>query len=93
MAFYDVPLLFEKNMQDLFDVIVVVYSRMDQQIERLNVRNNMTKEQATNRILNQVSMDEKIKSCDYVIDNTTDLENLENQIDSFIEKILDPSSK
>lgn len=91
MAFYDVPLLFEKNMESMFDKIVVVYSRMDQQIERLKSRNNMTKEQAVNRILNQVSMDDKIKKCDFVVDNTSDHENLENQITKLLEDLADQS--
>ncbi|MCH2532931.1 MAG: dephospho-CoA kinase [Bdellovibrionales bacterium] len=91
MAFYDVPLLFEKNMESMFDKIVVVYSRMDQQIERLKSRNNMSKEQAVNRILNQVSMDDKIKKCDFVVDNTSDHENLENQITKLLEDLNDQS--
>lgn len=91
LAFYDVPLLFEKNMESMFDKIVVVYSRMDQQIERLKSRNNMTKEQAVNRILNQVSMDDKIKKCDFVVDNTSDHENLENQITKLLEDLADQS--
>ena len=75
----------------MFDKIVVVYSRMDQQIERLKSRNNMTKEQAVNRILNQVSMDDKIKKCDFVVDNTSDHENLENQITKLLEDLADQS--
>lgn len=88
MAFYDVPLLFEKNMKEMFDYVVVVYSRMDQQIERLKSRNNMTKEQAVNRILNQIPMDDKIKQSDYVIDNTSDLTNLENQVTKLVNDLL-----
>lgn len=91
MAFYDVPLLFEKKMESMFDKVVVVYSRMDQQIERLKSRNNMTKEQAVNRILNQVSMDDKIKKCDFVVDNTSDHKNLENQITKLLEDLTDQS--
>lgn len=87
LAFYDVPLLFEKKMKSMFDAVVVVYSRMDQQIERMNQRNQLTKEQAVNRILNQVSMDDKIKDCDYVVDNTTDLESLEAQVAKLIDDI------
>lgn len=91
MAFYDVPLLFEKQMESLFDKIVVVYSRMDQQIERLKARNNMTKEQAVNRILNQISMDDKIKKCDFVIDNTSDEKNLDNQVTKLLDDLADHS--
>ncbi len=77
---YDVPLLFEKKMRNLFDYIIVVYAPFDIQIKRLMARNNLSYEEAEKRISIQMPISKKVKSADFVIDNSGSIENTKNQI-------------
>lgn len=74
--FVDVPLLYELNLEYLFDEVIVVYTNFDLQIERIMKRNNLSFEQANNRIKSQIDIEEKIKKSNYVIENIYDLERL-----------------
>lgn len=75
--YIDIPLLYEVNWENLFDKIIVVYSPKEKQLERIVKRNNMSKEEALNRIDSQIDIEEKRKRSEYIIDNSSDgLENL-----------------
>jgi dephospho-CoA kinase len=75
-----VPLLFEAHMTDLVTEIWVVFCSQQQQIERLIQRNNLTFDQATARINSQMSITEKVEKADVVLDNSSSLEFLLEQI-------------
>ncbi|HNW26770.1 MAG TPA: dephospho-CoA kinase, partial [Candidatus Gastranaerophilaceae bacterium] len=77
IAFVSVPLLFEVNMQKLFDKIVLVHADTQFRLQRLVSRNNLTIEQAKNRIKIQMPQDEKLKLSDYVIYNNKTSKELE----------------
>ena len=80
VVFYDVPLLFEKNMQHDFDAVVLVYCREDQQIKRLMDRSALSQIEAENRIRSQLPLEIKKNKTPYVIDNTTDIKHLEAEV-------------
>jgi dephospho-CoA kinase len=63
----------------------VVSCGLEQQIERLMTRNNLSREQAIARINNQMPLAEKIALADIVLDNSGDLEALYTQIDRAIQ--------
>ena len=67
---YDIPLLFEKNLQDKFDYTVLVYASKEQQIERLCKRDNLTLDLATKIIGQQKSIETKRDLADLIIENT-----------------------
>lgn len=71
-----VPLVFEANMADMFDKIVLVAVDKDIQLERLMKRNNFTKEEALLRINSQIPQKEKIKKVDFVLWNNASKEEL-----------------
>lgn len=77
----DVPLLIELDLNSVFDVIAVVYVSPDQQVERLILRNNYNLEEARRRIASQMSIDEKVKHADIVIDNQGSIEDARHAID------------
>lgn len=79
-----VPLLFEAKMTDLVTEIWVIYAPLQQQIDRLIKRNNLTQQQADTRINNQMSLKEKCQKADLVLDNSSSLELLFKQVDSAI---------
>lgn len=70
----DIPLLFEVNAQDKFDLIVLVYASVEQQMERLRKRNGCDIEEARRRIGSQLAIDSKLPRADIVIDNSSSLE-------------------
>lgn len=79
-----IPLLFEANMTDLVTEIWVVYCNFDTQIKRLMERDKLSKEQAKLRINSQLSLEEKCRKADHILDNSSSLEDLIKQIDKII---------
>ncbi|MFN3550384.1 MAG: dephospho-CoA kinase [Endomicrobiia bacterium] len=67
----DIPLLFEKNLKEKFDYVIVVYCSKQRQIKRLKKRriNNSLLKILLN---NQIPLRKKIKMADFVIYNDFD---------------------
>ncbi|MGB6297559.1 MAG: dephospho-CoA kinase [Rivularia sp. (in: cyanobacteria)] len=76
-----VPLLFEAGMTDLVTEIWVVTCSEKQQLERLMQRNQLTLEQAQARISSQMPLAQKKKKADIVLDNSSNVEKLLQQVD------------
>lgn len=72
---YDAALLIENGNADNFRPLIVVSCPPELQIERLIKRNNLTGEQAKARIDAQLSLTEKVKLADFVIDTSGTMEN------------------
>lgn len=76
-----IPLLFEAKMTDLVSEIWVVYCNRDLQLERLQKRDRLTRQQAKTRIESQLPIEQKIAAADLVLDNSSTLKALYEQID------------
>jgi len=63
------------------DKIIVVYIDKDEQIKRLIKRNNLSKDEALQRVRSQIPMEEKAKIADYVIDNSNSLDKTKKQVE------------
>lgn len=87
LAFYDVPLLFEKNLHSQFDEVIVVACDEALQVSRLQARNGFSVEEAKRRIAAQMPLLEKIKRTSHVIYNNGTLAELEAATDAVIAKI------
>ncbi len=84
----DVPLLFEAKFDELVDKIMVVFTSEEIQIERICKRNKkMTPELAKLRINAQLSISEKIKEADYLIDNSGTIDDLQRKFDKLIDQL------
>jgi dephospho-CoA kinase len=70
----DVPLLYEGHLDKLTDQVWVVWLDHETQVKRLMERNGYTREEAVKRIESQMSLDEKAKRADVVIDNRGSME-------------------
>jgi dephospho-CoA kinase len=70
VAVLDVPLLLETGWDSKVDAVWVVYVNRVTQIERLMARDSLTQQQAEMRIDSQLSLEEKKKRADAVIDNS-----------------------
>lgn len=77
---YSIPLLFEANLTSLATDIWVVYCTPAQQKARLIARNHLSERDAQSRIDAQMSLSEKCKKADCVLDNSTTKEELFRQI-------------
>lgn len=82
-----VPLLFEENMQNLFDRTVLVCADKKVRLQRLMNRNGYPLEHALERINAQVSQEEKRNMADFIIENNNNLIELETQIEKTLERL------
>ncbi|HRK08997.1 MAG TPA: dephospho-CoA kinase [Pseudobdellovibrionaceae bacterium] len=80
VAFYEVPLLFEKNMDADFDAIWVVDLPEVEQVARLQARTGLSVDEAKKRILAQVSRAERVRRATELIDNSGTVGDLERQV-------------
>lgn len=87
LLFVGIPLLFEANMQGMFDKILFVYTDDDIRLKRLLARNNYTLAHAKARMNSQMTQEKKIKMSDYVINNNGDLEELYKNLFKLLEQI------
>ncbi|MEI4789166.1 dephospho-CoA kinase [Bacillus sp. FJAT-53060] len=80
----DIPLLFESQLENLVDRIIVVYTTPELQLSRLMKRNDLSEEEALNRIRAQQPLEEKCKKADRVIVNTKDLAFIRKQLQNIL---------
>lgn len=85
--FMDIPLLFELQYEDWFDQIWLVDVMEEIQLNRLMSRNVLSQEEAEKRIAAQLSLKEKRKRADVLIDNNGSLEETRRQIRDAIQKL------
>jgi dephospho-CoA kinase len=85
---YDVPLLFEKKLDKLVDLTLVVYCPEDTQLKRVMARDNNDEALVKKILAAQLPMEEKRVRADYAIDNSGPMEELENKVQGFLEFLL-----
>jgi len=87
-AVLDLPLLYESGyMVPFVNKIVVVKCRPEQQLQRLMDRNLFTAQEALSRINAQMSLEEKCRRADFVIDNSRSVEDTETQVRRTVEDL------
>ena len=85
--FMDLPLLFELEYDNWFDQIWLVDVTEETQLSRLMSRNALSQEEAEKRIAAQLSLREKRKRADVLIDNNGSLEATRQQIRDALQKL------
>lgn len=70
----DAALMIESGGYTRFDKLIVVYCRPEAQLERLMLRDNLSRDEALRRINSQMSQEEKQKFADYLIDTSDGFE-------------------
>lgn len=81
IAIVDAPLLIEAGLHRDVDLVVVVSVEQDIQIARLQSRDSgLTRSKILQRIASQMSLEDKKKYADYVIDNNQCLEKTRQQV-------------
>jgi dephospho-CoA kinase len=88
----EIPLLLEKKMESLFDFLVIVISSEKNRLERLAQR-GLTTEQATARMVKQVSDDERKAAADFLIVNDGNLDQLEADVEKIWQTLQERNFK
>jgi dephospho-CoA kinase len=83
----DSPLLFEAKLNRICNLVVVVYTPYETQLQRLMKRNSIEEPAAKDMINAQLSLETKKKLANVVIDNSTTLEDTQKQVGSLIQKL------
>lgn len=87
-AFYDVPLLFEKNIFKRFDKYILVYAPENVQISRLMKRDSLSEEDAIKRVKLQIPIEEKREKSEFIIDNSSsEISALESETKRVLEQL------
>jgi dephospho-CoA kinase len=84
---YEVPLLFEAQIHLWLRPVILVACDIETQKKRLVERDHLTELEAQRHLDAQMSLEEKRKLADYVVENDGDLEELEQQVRLVLEKI------
>ncbi|MGD9580646.1 MAG: dephospho-CoA kinase [Vampirovibrionia bacterium] len=82
-----IPLLFETNRQKLFDSVWLITAEEYQQIERLKLRDNMSEDEAKQRIASQMPQNTKKALADVILDNSGPIENIQKQVEDKLVEI------
>jgi dephospho-CoA kinase len=77
-----IPLLFERNLVEEFDSIVLVDAPRPIRLERMVTSRGLEETEAMNMIVAQMPAELKRARADYVIENTGSLEDLERDVDA-----------
>lgn len=84
---YDVPLLTENNLAELYDVVVVVDVPVETQVERLTSQRGMAEDAARARIAVQATREARRAIAHHVIDNSGTIEELTARVDTLWDEL------
>ena len=87
VVIYEVPLLFEGNLQEWLRPVILVACDVETQTARLQKRDHLTAAEAEKHIAAQMSLKDKRRLADYVIENNGSLEDLERQTRQILEEL------
>ncbi len=80
LVIIDATLLIESGNYKHVDQVVVIRSSRDLQVQRLLIRESFTLEEITARVNNQMSLEEKIKYADFILDNNSNKDDLKDKV-------------
>ena len=75
-----VPLLFEANLENEYDEIWCVYTKLDEIKKRLKERDSLSESDIERRLGAQLDQEEKVRRSDQVIENSGSLEETREQV-------------
>jgi dephospho-CoA kinase len=83
VVIYDIPLLIEAGMQEMADLILLVYAPRELQLSRLQARDGLNSEEAEKRLQAQMPIEEKKLYAHQIIDNSGSLAETKSQVERF----------
>ncbi|MHB8904661.1 MAG: dephospho-CoA kinase [Melioribacteraceae bacterium] len=79
IVFVESALIYEADIQDRFDFVILIYADEATRIDRVMKRETISQEDLRNRIGFQISDEEKRGAADFVIENNSALDELEKR--------------
>lgn len=83
----EVPLLFEKNLEGVFDGTILIYTKKDVLLKRVKNKLKLSGPDALLRLSAFKSLREKSKRADFIINNSFGMETLKRKIDILWEEL------
>ena len=80
----DIPLLYETKYQDACGAVMLVYVPESIQLQRLMDRDNLSEDEAFDRMLSQYNIEQKLRWADIVIDNQGSIQQTEQQVEAWL---------
>ena len=84
IAVIDAALMIESGGYKRFDKIIVVWCEPAIQLKRLMLRDNLSEKAAWNRIVAQMSQDEKKRFADHLIDTSAGFDDTRQQVEKLV---------
>jgi len=84
----DAALMIESGGYKRFDKLIVVHCRPEVQLERLMLRDKLSRDEALRRINSQMPQEEKQKFADYLIDTSDGYESTRSQSVEIYQKLI-----
>ena len=84
----DAALMIESGGYQRFDKLIVVHCRPEVQLERLMLRDKLSRDEALRRINSQMPQEEKQKFADYLIDTSDGYESTRSQSVEIYQKLI-----
>jgi dephospho-CoA kinase len=86
---YDVPLLFERDLDKKVDLVVVAYSSRQIQLKRLMERDKIDEKLATSILDQQMNIELKKNRANFILNNSGNLKQLADEVHHFILQVID----
>lgn len=87
IAIIEIPLLFERGYEDRFDQTIVIHTKENVAIKRLE-NQGINRERVLMRLRSQIPIELKIEKADYLIDNNGTIKDTKAQIKIIYEKLM-----
>jgi dephospho-CoA kinase len=84
----EASVMVESGFHTSFEYLILVTCELEQQVERLRIRNGFSEEQARLRIAAQIPLERKKPLADWVIDNSGSLEKTKARVDQLWEELI-----
>ena len=83
----DAALIFEANIQNLLDSVLLITAKKDLRLKRAVTRRNLPASQIQKRMLLQMDDEEKKKLADFIIENIGSLDDLRDEVENVYKKL------
>ena len=90
---YDIPLLFEKGLEDKVDCVVCVWAPRREQMRRLMARDGIGEDLAARMVEAQGPLEEKREASHFVLSNESTLNGLRERVEEILHNLLQEDSR
>lgn len=89
--FVDIPLFFESGGREKYDfsAVLLVYAPKELCLKRILTRDKMDEKSALLRLNSQMDIEKKRKMSDFVLENTSDFDDLKSNLNVILTRILE----